>query len=215
MVDKLGGQDGGQIMRDYSRFDRFLNKCASEVYPELPAEPHLTITRWIILGLYSDGLIGRGQRVLDVGCGQGIALDMFQQLGLRAVGITLGPDVAACRAHGFEVHEMDQNFIEFDDEEFDLLWCRHVLEHSIAPAFTLSEYRRVTRLSGLVYIEMPAPDTAAQHQHSPNHYSVLPSSAWFSLILGAGFTVLRSVAINFIAPCGPDTYWSYLLRRDE
>jgi SAM-dependent methyltransferase len=202
-------------MRDYARLDSFFNDRESEIYPEVPSEPHLTITRSVIMGLYNDGLMGSDQRVLDVGCGQGIALDIFQRLGLRAVGITLGADLLTCRARGLDVHPMDQNFMDFNDGEFDLLWCRHVLEHSVAPAFTLSEYRRVTRPNGLVYIEVPAPDTSAHHERNPNHYSVLPASAWCGLFSRAGLVVTRSIAFNFTAPCGPDTYWSYLLHRGD
>jgi SAM-dependent methyltransferase len=150
-------------MRDYSRFDCFLNDRAGDVYPEVPSEPHLSITQSTIEDLHRDGLIGRDQRVLDVGCGQGIALEIFRQFGLRAVGVTLGPDFATCRAKGFEVYQMDQNFMDFADDEFDFLWCRHVLEHSVAPLFTLAEYHRVTKPDGLVYIEVPAPDTSAHH----------------------------------------------------
>jgi SAM-dependent methyltransferase len=200
-------------MRDYLRFDRYLSERQSEVYPEAPTEPHLTITRLLIDELFHEGCITSDQRVLDVGCGQGFALRLFRQLGLRAAGITLGADFLTCRAQGLEVYEMDQNFMEFADAEFDILWCRHVLEHSIAPAFTLNEYRRVTRPNGLVYIEVPAPDTAAHHERNPNHYSVLPASAWCSLFFHAGLVVKRSIAFNFTVPCGPDTYWSYLLHR--
>ena len=200
-------------MRDYSRFDCFLNDRAGDVYPEVPSEPHLSITQSTIEDLHRDGLIGRDQRVLDVGCGQGIALEIFRQFGLRAVGVTLGPDFVTCRAKGFEVYQMDQNFMDFADDEFDFLWCRHVLEHSVAPLFTLAEYHRVTKPDGLVYIEVPAPDTSAHHENNPNHYSVFPASSWLALFSRVGFALERSIAINFTMPCGPDTYWSYLLRR--
>jgi len=202
-------------MRDYSRFDRFLSERESDVYPEEPSEPHVTITRSTIEGLHRDGFIRSDQRVLDVGCGQGIALDIFRRLGLQVVGITLGSDLEICRAKGFEVYQMDQNFMDFADDEFDLLWCRHILEHSVAPLFTLAEYQRVTKPDGLVYIEVPAPDTSAHHESNPNHYSVLPASSWLSLFSRLGFAVERGVAINFNVPCGPDTYWSYLLRRNR
>src|ERR1700747_943381 len=200
-------------MRDYSRFDCFLNDRAGDVYPEVPSEPHLSITQSTIEDLHRDGLIGRDQRVLDVGCGQGIALEIFRQFGLRAVGVTLGPDFATCRPKGFEVFQMDQNFMDFADDEFDFLWCRHVLEHSVVPLFTLAEYHRVTKPDGLVYIEVPAPDTSAHHENNPNHYSVFPASSWLALFSRVGFALERSIAINFTMPCGPDTYWSYLLRR--
>jgi SAM-dependent methyltransferase len=200
-------------MRDYLRLDDFLDAIAGDVYPEPPAEPHISFTRRVIEELHRDGLIRAGQRVLDVGCGQGIALEEFRRLGLPAVGVTLGPDYEVCRAKGFNVLRQDQSFLEFDGEEFDFLWCRHVLEHSIAPFFTLSEYRRLTRPGGLVYVEVPAPDTPVHHEVNPNHYSVLTASAWLSLFQRAGFTLERRMDHPFNAKDGPDVYWGFLLRR--
>jgi SAM-dependent methyltransferase len=200
-------------LRDYAAFDDFLNGLAGAVYPEVPSEPHLSITRAQIETLHREGLIPAGSRVLDVGCGQGIALDLFRNLGLEAIGITPGPDGDICRTKGFAVHDMDQNFMSFADRAFDFLWCRHVLEHSVAPLWTLHEYHRVLKPGGLAYVEVPANDTSARHETNPNHYSILPISSWVSLIQRTGFAVERSVAINFTVPCGPDTYWAFLLRR--
>jgi hypothetical protein len=64
-----------------------------------------------------------------------------------------------------------------------------------------------------VYVEVVAPDTAAQHQQNPNFYSVLPLSSWRSLFLRAGFVVERMQAASMQLKEGPDTYWSFLLRR--
>ena len=200
--------------RDYARFDDFLDSLVGDVYPEFPSEPHLTITRLTIEQLHKDGMIGAGANVLDVGCGQGLALDHFRSLGMNPVGITLGPkDLEVCRSRGFEVHGMDQNFMDLPDSSFDLLWCRHVLEHSVAPLFTLSEYRRLVKPQGLVYIEVPPPDTSAHHEQNRNHYSVFPKSSWLNLMTRAGLTVLNAIDLNFNVPCGPDTYWAFLLRR--
>lgn len=200
-------------MRDYSRFDVFLDTLVGDIYPEPPTEPHVSITRKMIEGLHRDGFICAGQRVLDVGCGQGVALEQFRQLGLEAIGVTMGTDFDICRARGLNVHQMDQNFLGFGEGEFDLLWCRHVLEHSVAPFFTLSEYRQLTKANGLVYVEVPAPDTSAHHETNPNHYSVFPASSWASLFSRAGFVVERTNEIRFTVPCGPDIYWAFLLRR--
>jgi SAM-dependent methyltransferase len=199
-------------MRDYHRFDRFLSSLGSDVYPEPPIEPHISITRDMIGELHREGKLAAGMRVLDIGCGQGLALEHFRALGLDAVGITLGPDVEFCRAKGFKVHEMDQNFMTFADHEFDVLWCRHVLEHSVAPLFTLSEYRRILKPGGLAYVEVPAPDTSAKHQLNANHYCVLPVSAWDHLFRRSGFTAEKSYTMNLNLLSGPDTYWIFHLR---
>jgi SAM-dependent methyltransferase len=199
-------------MRDYARFDSFLGTLVGDVYSEAPSEPHLSITRMTIEGLLHDGVIAPGMRVLDIGCGQGLALDLFREAGLTATGITLGGDYDVCQSKGFDVHQMDQNFMDFPEGSFDFLWCRHVLEHSVAPLFTLGEYRRVIKPNGRIYVEVPAPDTSAHHETNLNHYSVLPLSSWLSLFARAGFVVERSIALDFTVPCGPDLYWSFLLK---
>jgi len=200
-------------MREWSRFDKFLNLLCNDVYPEPAMEPHISITKTMISALVEQGLISAGSRILDIGCGQGGAMEQFERLGAEVTGITLGPDIDICRGKGLNVKQMDQNFMQFNDAEFDLLWCRHVLEHSIAPFFTLSEYRRVTKADARVYIEVPAPDTSAHHETNPNHYSVLPRSAWLSLFGRTRFTVERSIEFTFNVPCGPDIYWGFLLRN--
>ncbi|MBK6845082.1 MAG: hypothetical protein IT358_09950 [Gemmatimonadaceae bacterium] len=52
----------------------------------------------------------RAARVLHVGCGQGLALELFRDAGLKDVGITIGTeDLAACAASGYEVLDIDQS----------------------------------------------------------------------------------------------------------
>ncbi len=201
------------LERDYRRFDQFISRLVHDVYAEPPSDIHNLITQNTLQALHSEGLLRPGMRALDIGCGQGLALEKFRALGVDVVGITLGPDVATCRAKGLAVLEMDQNFMTFSAQEFDFLWCRHVLEHSVAPLFTLSEYKRVLKPGGLAYVEVPAPDTSAKHQENSNHYSVLPASAWLHLFAQAGFTVERKYATEFTLTCGKDTYWSFYLRN--
>jgi len=65
--------------------------------------------------------IGKGSRVLDMGCGWGPFLKYVKEIGAEGIGITLSRGQAdACRKNGFNVHLMDcrkvshENFGKFD-----------------------------------------------------------------------------------------------------
>ena len=198
----------------FEKIQTFMRKLVDDVYPEPVAEPHLSITRQMVERMFTHYGLQTGARVLDVGCGQGLALEQFLARGADAEGITLGDeDVAECQRRGFKVQSMDQSSLEYPDQVFDTLWCRHCLEHSIFPYFTLSEFHRVLKPGGLLYVEVPAPDTSCAHQQNPNHYSVLGKSMWLQLMHRSGFVVVEQLDINFEVPAGPDTYWVFVLRK--
>jgi SAM-dependent methyltransferase len=196
------------------RLERFLERIAKDTYPEPPSGTHEQISEKMLERLWATCTLPEGASVLDVGCGQGVALKHFAARGYDATGIALNPtDVEACRAQGFRVFAMDQSFLEFPDNRFDLVWCRHCIEHSIFPFFTLSEFHRVLKPGGWLYIEVPAPDTACNHQTNMNHYSVLPKSMWGHLIARTGFRIADVVDITFNVPAGPDTYWAFIQQK--
>jgi len=199
-------------MYNLERLKSFLKNLQSDIYPEIPGEPHLTITRQMIERLLTMEGVQSGQQVLDVGCGQGLAMRQFIQEGLNPTGIALGEDVQICQKEGLNVLEMDQSFLDFADSTFDIIWCRHALEHSVFPFFTLTELHRLLTGSGILYVEVPAPDTSCHHETNLNHYSVLGKSMWVSLFERAGFAIEDSLVINFQVPAGPDEYWAFFLR---
>jgi SAM-dependent methyltransferase len=200
-----------QKLRHYERLDRFISqRLQADLYPEPAAEPHLTITRQMIDKLHAIKPL-HGLSVLDVGCGQGLALEVFQQHGANAVGVTMGTDYQVCRDKGFTVHEMDQSFLEFPAASFDVVWCRHAIEHSFFPLFTLHGLSEVLKKDGLLYVDVPAPTTSARHENNSNHYSCFTAAVWRSLFTKAGLHVLEHLDINFTVPCGPDQYHAFFL----
>lgn len=192
--------------------EAFLGRLAAQTYPEPPSELHTSVIDRMLnyaIGKYPP----EGPAILDVGCGQGAALERFTAAGFRPVGITLNEaDLEACLALGYDVRLMDQSFLEFAGESFDLVWCRHCIEHSFAPLFTLSGFRRVLKAGGTLYLEAPAPDTCSKHQSNVNHYSVLGQSMWSELIRRAGFELLEVLNINIRLRAGLDTYWAFIGR---
>lgn len=198
---------------DVAKLENFFGKLKDDVYPEPPSEIHSDITAKMVKHLLEKIELPPGSSVLDVGCGQGVALKHFAEAGLKAKGIALGDDVDACVEKGFDVCEMDQSFLDFQDGSFDLVWSRHCLEHSVMPYFTLSEMSRVLKDGGYCYVEVPTPDTSCRHQLNPNHYSVLGKSMWKSLITRSGLRIIEDIGISFRVPAGPDEYWVILSQK--
>lgn len=201
---------------EVSRIEQFLTKLRSDVYPEPDSQQHEEITEGMLAHLFANHLTEPPLRALDVGCGQGVALRKLVSRCEQVIGVTLDrEDAEACRAAGFDVLEMDQSFLRFPDQHFDLLWCRHCLEHSAMPYYTLGEFWRVLQPQGWLYVEVPAPDTSCAHQFNRNHYSVLPKSMWCSLMERTGFDLLEILDISLSTPAGPDQYWAFVLRKSK
>jgi len=197
-----------------TKLENFLAKIKMDVYPEPPTQLHNELTQRMVNYVRQNGYLSAGNKILDIGCGQGVALELFSTYGFFPVGIAIGnDDLEICRKKGFEVYEMDQSFLDFADAHFDFIWCRHCLEHSIFPYFTLSELFRVLKSTGCLYVEVPAPDTSCRHQTNRNHYSVLGKSTWRELITRSGFRLLKIMEINFETPMGPDTYYTFIQQK--
>lgn len=201
-------------LNHFHRLDAFIQKrIEKDIYPEIPTEPHPSITRDMIERIQKYKPLS-GAKILDVGCGQGLALDIFKRYGAEAIGITFGEDFVFCKSNGHQVYEMDQSFLDFESHSFDLIWCRHALEHSLFPLFTLHGFREVLKRDGVLYVEVPAPSTSARHENNPNHYSCFTADVWMALFRKEGFDVAEHLIINFEAGCGPDTYHSFFLKPD-
>lgn len=201
------------LISRYARLQAFIEKRLKEdIYPEPIGEPHLSITTKVI-GEYNNEIGLQNKYVLDVGCGQGLALEQFKALGAIAQGITFGEDLLVCKRKGLDVEEMDMSFLEFSEGAFDLIWARHVLEHSLFPFFTLDGFYRVLRPGGAIYVEVPAPDTSAHHETNKNHYSCLTRSTWLELFKRTGFQVVAAFDYKINVPCGPDIYWAFKLKK--
>ena len=200
-------------LQRYAKLHEFIEeRIREDIYPEYTDVLHARVTHDALARI--DGRWGlRGKRVLDVGCGSGVALEKFAEYGAVATGVTFGKDFAECTRKGLDVVQMDMSFLEFSDETFDLVWARHSLEHSLFPYFTLHVWFAALKRGGLLYAEVPAPDTSANHQLNRNHYSCLTQSSWVSLFKRVGFQIAESFAIEVELPCGPDTWYSYYLLK--
>ncbi len=171
-------------MRDYNQFDKYLESLDADIYAQPEDEGHTAWARDAIVKLKNFYAISQIKTVLDVGCGQGFAHKLFEDIRVENwTGITRGEDYEVVKKKGLNAHDMDMTFIDFDDNTFDLIFARHVLEHSPFPIITLMEWARVGKR--WLYLVAPAPEYWTTK--GLNHYSVISNEHIQWLLQRAGW----------------------------
>jgi SAM-dependent methyltransferase len=96
----------------------------------------------------------RGQKLLEIGCGPGIFLELFWEVGFDVYGIDASPAMLkrARRRLGKQAvfHQGHAEHLPFEDKEYDFSVMITVLEFSDDPAAALAEACRVARKGVLV-----------------------------------------------------------------
>jgi len=115
-----------------------------------------------------------GNRILDVGCGEGlaeVAIGRLQISQVRLYGVDLVPSKAAEAKRATESHNQRVRFsagdagrLPFSSGSFDSTFCVAVLQHVRQVANAVGELARVTAAGGRVVIVEP--DNAARYAYS-------------------------------------------------
>jgi 2-polyprenyl-3-methyl-5-hydroxy-6-metoxy-1,4-benzoquinol methylase len=99
---------------------------------------------------------GRPGRLLDVGCGTGMFLQVARRRGWEVVGTELSRHGAATAARdGFRVHAGEVWEADLPPDTFDVVSCWHVIEHVTDPRRFLAECYRVMRPGGTLVLATP------------------------------------------------------------
>jgi SAM-dependent methyltransferase len=144
--------------------------------------------------------------ILDVGCSDGYMVKIFKDAGKDAVGINdfLYPtDKLFIEEYNLEVSVMDMHCMNFENESFDAVWCRHTLEHSFAPLQVLAEIYRVTKNDGYLFAVLPPPPEPQEPYEG--HWHQIPLYQFKYLLEMCNFKVLDIKT----------TYFSYKRENDN
>lgn len=94
-----------------------------------------------------------GHKLLDVGCGPGVFLEVFWEAGFEVCGLDSSPAMLHIARNRLEkqtcYYTGNAECLPFDDDEFDYVSLMNVLEFCEDPALALKEAGRVAR-SGLI-----------------------------------------------------------------
>jgi SAM-dependent methyltransferase len=164
-------------MRDYLFIDCYLDKLSKDIYDQPEDKGHTKMAKGAIEWLFSHDI--EINNVLDVGCGVGFCSDMFTENRVAWTGITMSEnDCDTGLSKDYDIHQMDISFLnEYGDNSFDLIFARHILEHSPMPLLTLMEWHRVS--SRYLFIVLPTPEY--WQRNGRNHYYVLEKLDWKAL----------------------------------
>ena len=167
--------------------------------------------------------VDKDSRVLDLGSGSGVVLDALKDRGfnpmLLIVSNLLYEDVIACKQKGYQCWIVDINHIAaphctIEQQVYGLVTARHSLEHCFSVDFVLAQIHQLLKPEGYLYIEVPAPGTAAHHESdNDGHLSVFTLEAWLAKIKRAGFRIIDSATIHLELACGPDQYYAFAAQK--
>jgi SAM-dependent methyltransferase len=98
----------------------------------------------------------KGRSILDIGCGSGELLRLFNEKHWRTLGVEPNKYARdfAVSEYGLEVKE-ENEIAEIPDSSFDVITMWHVLEHVSGLHERMSEIKRMLKTDGVVVIALP------------------------------------------------------------
>ena len=104
----------------------------------------------------------RSLKIIDIACGDGVGLFQFKRLNfLNVVGVELNKEKSEiAKKIGYEVFNLDMHDLSvFPNNEFDVVYSSHTLEHAFDPSKVLKAFYRILKKDGRLYVVLPYPDT--------------------------------------------------------
>ena len=140
-----------------------------------------------------------GNKLLDVGCGNGEYLNKMKNLGWEVEGQETDPKAAqfANEKYKLKIHVGDLLGTNLPTETFDVVTLNHVIEHVIDPEKLLSECYRILKPGGRLVLLTPNVESLGyklfrqnwRGLEVPRHMAVFSVSNLGVLVKRAGFAI--------------------------
>ncbi len=137
-----------------------------------------------------------GARLLDVGFGDALFLDVARRVGWQVAGADPDPKVIEHARHkGFEVRQGGVEAYADAIGRFDVVTLGHVIEHVHQPRATLQAAFELLRPGGCLYLDTPNVESAGHRRYRehwrglevPRHLVLFSAAALHGMLRDAGF----------------------------
>lgn len=168
-----------------------------------PAGQDKSLALWHREVLKTLETFNKGQRLLEVGCGNGRLLAAIVEMGFDAIGIDVSSEaVAVCCEKGLKAECVDVSQGVPYDEQFDICVSVEVLEHIFDPYHFLDQINKSLKPGGLAILTTPnfgyylwqwrylRGESPSQIQN-PLHIRFFTATYLSDLVLCQGFKVLK------------------------
>ena len=96
----------------------------------------------------------KGGKFLDIGCGFGDYLQAFQNIGYEVKGYDLSPETMKL-PFDISIGNLEKDKLPYQENEFDVIFSKSVIEHLFVPENYLIEIKRVLKPGGRFFCLCP------------------------------------------------------------
>ncbi len=143
-----------------------------------------------------------GNRLLDIGCGNGDFLVQAKNYGWEVEGVD--PDSKAAevaRARGLKVHVGTVDAVRDQYESFDGITLSHVVEHVYDPVALLRDCHKLLKPGGWIWVDTPNIESLGNMRFGknwrglepPRHFVIFNRSSLLKILEKAGFTGIKDM----------------------
>lgn len=131
------------------------NKYLNIVYDKRRV-PQTGYPRALIRYLKKRYKLSSGMSVLEIGCGRGDFIKAFKDEGFLSYGIDIeDPGCEQLKGINFYKCDIRKDRLPFDDNAFDIIYHKSLIEHLIDPTNLMQESLRVLKTSGKLVMLTP------------------------------------------------------------
>jgi len=139
------------------------------------------------------GLISRKWEILDIGCRDGMWLDILKKAKFKKLrGLDISEQALEISTKkGHNVTRGDAQELPFPDEEFNFISIIHTLEHCPEPLKVLAEIKRVLKPNGRILVVVPLQKKEPVPTIWAHYHCFSTSKEVIKILIDSGFKKIK------------------------